>query len=118
MTFGFANPAIDALIRVYDEHVLAFIKAIDGTDLHTIGELTLDAVLVNDVGHARSGSGALGRLSASGLMGWPLLPYQGRWPQGSFACEVGPLQPSSCPSPPANVWSLGGAAGPGAESSS
>jgi hypothetical protein len=34
-----------------DEHVLAFIKAIDGTHVHTIGVFALDAVVVDRVGH-------------------------------------------------------------------
>jgi hypothetical protein len=39
---------------VNDEHVLAFIKAIDRADLDTIGVFALDALLVDDVGHSTS----------------------------------------------------------------
>src|SRR5581483_4387097 len=47
-----AHPAVDALVRVDDEHVLTFVEAIDRTHLDAIGVLALDAVLVDDVGHA------------------------------------------------------------------
>jgi len=49
--FGLAHAAIDALVRVDDEHILAFIKAIDRADLHTVHELTFYAGLIDDVGH-------------------------------------------------------------------
>ena len=52
--FGWAfwntHTAIDALIRVNDEHVLAFIKAVDRAYLDTVGVLALDAVVSDDVG--------------------------------------------------------------------
>jgi hypothetical protein len=35
-----------------DEHVLAFIEAIDGADLDAIHVFALDAILGNDVCHA------------------------------------------------------------------
>src|SRR5581483_3944405 len=47
-----AHPAVDALVGVDDEHILTLVEAIDGTDLDAIGVLALDAVLVDDVGHA------------------------------------------------------------------
>jgi hypothetical protein len=31
----YANAAVDTLVEVYDEHVLADINAVDGTDLDT-----------------------------------------------------------------------------------
>ena len=49
--FRLAHAAIDAFVRMNDEHVLAFVEAIDRTNLHTVHELTFDAALVNDVGH-------------------------------------------------------------------
>src|SRR5215207_6407755 len=49
--FGLADAAIDALVRVDDEHVLAFIEAIDRADLDAIHVLAADAGFGNDVGH-------------------------------------------------------------------
>jgi hypothetical protein len=34
-----------------DEHVLAFIEAVDRTYLHTVHQLALDATFIDDVGH-------------------------------------------------------------------
>src|SRR5262245_58404762 len=51
--FRLAHATVDALVGVNDEHVFAFVEAVDRTDLHAIGELTLDAVFIDDVGHAR-----------------------------------------------------------------
>jgi hypothetical protein len=34
-----------------DEHILALIEAVDGTHRDTVGGLTLDASLIDDVGH-------------------------------------------------------------------
>src|SRR5665647_2905725 len=48
-----AEPAVDALVGVNNEHVLAFIEAIDGADLHAIGVFALYAFFVDDVGHYR-----------------------------------------------------------------
>lgn len=39
----FADPAVNALVRMDHEHVLAFIEAVDGTNFHAIHELALDA---------------------------------------------------------------------------
>ena len=49
---GFAYPAVNALVWMDDEHIFAFIEAIDGTDFHAIGVFALDAVFVDDVSHA------------------------------------------------------------------
>src|SRR3990167_3447545 len=46
-----ADGAVDALVRVDDQHVRAFDEAVDGTHVHTIGVFALDAVFGNDVGH-------------------------------------------------------------------
>jgi hypothetical protein len=35
-----------------DEHVLAFIEAVDRTDFDAVGVFALDAVVVDDVGHS------------------------------------------------------------------
>src|SRR5262245_52113044 len=50
-----AHPAVDALVGMDDEHVLAFVEAVDRTDLHAVHVLTFDAVLVDDVGHGDGG---------------------------------------------------------------
>ena len=47
---GLAHAAIDALIRVDDEHVLTLVEAIHGADFHTIHQLAFDAALIDDVG--------------------------------------------------------------------
>src|SRR5215213_2433381 len=41
---GLADAAIDALVGMDDEHVLAFVEAVHGTDLHAVHGLALDAV--------------------------------------------------------------------------
>ena len=51
-TLGLAYTAVNTLIRMDHEHILAFIEAVDRTNLNAIGVFALDAVLVNDVGHA------------------------------------------------------------------
>jgi hypothetical protein len=49
-TFRLAHAAIDALVRMDDEHVLTFVETIDGTDLHAVHQFALNATLVDDVG--------------------------------------------------------------------
>jgi hypothetical protein len=49
-TFGLAHAAIDAFIRMDDEHVLTLVKAIHGADFHAIHQLAFDAALVDDIG--------------------------------------------------------------------
>ena len=51
-TFGFAHAAIDAFVWMNDEHVLAFVEAVDRTNLHAIHIFALDAVFGDDIGHA------------------------------------------------------------------
>src|SRR5271165_6740220 len=72
-TFRLADPAIDALIRVDDEHVLALVEAVHRADLDTVHVLAANATLVDDVGQldvssagelihgARPGSPVFGR---------------------------------------------------------
>ena len=50
-TFALANPAVDTLIGVNDEHVLAFIKTFDRTDFHAVHIFAGDAVFGDDIGH-------------------------------------------------------------------
>lgn len=51
-TFRFANAAIDTFIGVDHQHVLAGVKAVNGTNLDAIHVFTLDAILGDDVGHS------------------------------------------------------------------
>src|SRR6185503_13655233 len=51
--FGLADAAVDALIRVDDEHVLALVEAVHGADFDAIHVLALDAGFGDDVGHKR-----------------------------------------------------------------
>src|SRR5208282_2123056 len=48
---GLAHAAIDALVRMDDEHVLALVEAIDRADLDAVHVLALDASVVHDVSH-------------------------------------------------------------------
>jgi len=50
-TLGFANTAVNAFIWVDDEHILAFVKAIDRADLNTVHIFALDAVIGHQIGH-------------------------------------------------------------------
>src|SRR5439155_7792041 len=56
-TFGLANPAIDALVGMDYEHVLALVEAVHGADLDAIHVFALDTGFIDDVGHCGSGSG-------------------------------------------------------------
>jgi hypothetical protein len=49
--FRLANAAVDALFRMNDQHVFAFIEAVDRTDLDTIRIFALYAAFDDDVGH-------------------------------------------------------------------
>ena len=48
------HTAVDTLLGMDDEHILALIEAVDGTNRDTIGGLTLDASLIDNVGHNRT----------------------------------------------------------------
>src|SRR5262249_60222656 len=54
--FRLAHAAIDALVRMNDEHVLALVEAVDRTDFHAIHVLAANATLVDDVGHVTRSS--------------------------------------------------------------
>ena len=45
-----AHTAVDALLGIDDEHVLALAEAVDGTDRNATCGLTLNASLIDDVG--------------------------------------------------------------------
>ena len=49
--FGLADAAIDALVGVDDEHVVALVEAIHRTHLDAVQVLALNAVFADDVGH-------------------------------------------------------------------
>src|SRR3954467_7683299 len=59
---GLADAAIDALVGVDDEHVVALVEAVDRADLDAIHVLALDASLGDHVGHQtlRAGKRASG----------------------------------------------------------
>src|SRR5262245_46396275 len=46
-----AHAAVDALVGMDDEHVVALVEAVDGADLDAVHVLALDAVFGDDVGH-------------------------------------------------------------------
>lgn len=50
--FRFANAAINALIRVDDEGILALIEAINGADLDTVSVFALNADIRNNKRHS------------------------------------------------------------------
>src|SRR5690606_29747635 len=50
---------VDALVRMDDEHVLAFIEAVDRTDLHAVGVFAPDAVVGHHIRHRRLLEGAV-----------------------------------------------------------
>ena len=50
---GFANTAIDAFVRVDDEHVLALVEAVDRTYLNAVHVFTFDTAFIDDVGQLR-----------------------------------------------------------------
>src|SRR5690606_16480838 len=51
-----ADAAVDALVRIDRQEVLALVEAIDRADLHAIHELTFDAGIHDDVGHRGNSS--------------------------------------------------------------
>jgi hypothetical protein len=51
---GDAHGAVDALVWVDGEEVRAFAEAVDGTNVHTVGVLTLDTGFGDYVRHVNS----------------------------------------------------------------
>ena len=49
--FGLANAAVDALVGMDDQHVLALVEAVDGADFNAIGIFAFDAGFSDDVSH-------------------------------------------------------------------
>src|SRR4029078_5618695 len=52
--FRFTDPAIDAFVGVDDQHVLAFVEAVDRADLDAIHILAADAGLGHHVSHRKA----------------------------------------------------------------
>jgi hypothetical protein len=55
--FRHADPAINALVRMNDEHVCALVEAIYGTDFDAVRIFALDTVLGDDISHERLRAG-------------------------------------------------------------
>src|SRR5215469_14814389 len=53
-TFRLAHAAIDAFVRVDDQHVFALVKTIDRANLNTVHVFAFDAIVVDDIGHLRT----------------------------------------------------------------
>ena len=49
--FRLSDAAVDALVRMDDEHVLAFIEAVDRTDLDAVHVFAFDAIVGHHIGH-------------------------------------------------------------------
>ena len=49
--FRLADAAVDADLRIDDEHVLALVEAIDRADLHAVHEFAFDAGFGDDISH-------------------------------------------------------------------
>src|SRR5581483_4849420 len=78
--FRLAYPTIDALVRVDDEHVLAFIEAVDRTHLDAVHVFAFDAIIVDDVSHCRAlESVALGNPFAGAAQGMAVALPAGLW---------------------------------------
>lgn len=50
-TLWFADPAVNTFVGMNDQHIFAFIKAVDRAYFHAVCILTLDAVIGHNVGH-------------------------------------------------------------------
>jgi hypothetical protein len=48
---GNADGAVNALVRVYHQHVRAFAETVHRANIHTVGVLATDTGFRNDVGH-------------------------------------------------------------------
>lgn len=73
--FRYAKCAIDTLVRVNRQKVVALVEAIDGADHHAVRVFALDAVLCNNKGHFRAWVVGLHNLKAErapgmGTDGW------------------------------------------------
>ena len=55
-TFRFADAAVDAFVRVNDEHVLAFIEAINWADFYAVHVLAFDTIIDDQICHFGAGT--------------------------------------------------------------
>ncbi len=51
--FRFTDPTVDAFVRVNDEHILAFIEAIDRANFNAVHIFAFDTVVGDEIGHVR-----------------------------------------------------------------
>jgi len=51
--FRLAHPAVDTLVRMDNQHVLALVETVDGANFHAVHVLALDAGFSDDIGHRR-----------------------------------------------------------------
>jgi hypothetical protein len=65
--FWLANATVNALVWVNYEHVLTLVETLRWTDLDAIHVFTLDAVIVDDVGHGFSAKPISGLVQPSTL---------------------------------------------------
>src|ERR1019366_6053450 len=99
-TFGLANPAVDALVGMNDEHVGALVEAVHRTHLHAVHVLEFNATFDDDVSHyALSGWAALSSARPSIRQGMR------RW-CGKKRVKTRP-RPANARSPGARAWSAG-----------
>ena len=56
---GLAHAAVNAFIRMDDEHIFAFVETIHRAHFDAIHKFALDAVVGNDVGHEKISSGGI-----------------------------------------------------------
>ena len=52
-TFGLTHAAINTVFGINHNHVLAFIKAINGADFDTIPKFTVNAIIRYNIGHLK-----------------------------------------------------------------
>src|SRR5882757_4267810 len=57
--FGFAYAAIDAFVRMDDQHVVTLVEAVHGADFNAIGIFAFDAGFSDDVSHPKLRKGWL-----------------------------------------------------------
>src|SRR5580704_13642300 len=61
--FRLADPAIDALVGVDDQHIFALVEAIHGADFNAVHVFAFDAIVVDDIGHIHTLSGLFASLA-------------------------------------------------------
>jgi hypothetical protein len=73
--FRLANTAVDAFIRMDDQHIFALVKTVHRADLDAIHVFTFDAIVVDDIGHLHTLNGLFCNFAPNawvrGAQGWP-----------------------------------------------